>query len=68
MPPSTPHVRLNWKRSKARRQPNEEEVLIIPIVFHVIHFNGPENISTAQVQDAVDVLEHQLSRTQRQHR
>ena len=33
-----------------------EDVLIIPIVFHIIHFNGPENISSAQVQDAVDVL------------
>ena len=33
-----------------------EDLLIIPIVFHVIHFNGPENISTAQVHDAVDVL------------
>jgi len=33
-----------------------EDLLIIPIVFHVIHFNGEENISTAQVHDAVDVL------------
>ena len=33
-----------------------DDVLIIPIVFHIIHFNGPENISTAQVHDAVDVL------------
>jgi PKD repeat protein len=33
-----------------------EDLLIIPVVFHVIHFNGPENISTAQVHDAVDVL------------
>lgn len=33
-----------------------EDLLVIPVVFHVIHFNGPENISTAQVHDAVDVL------------
>ena len=33
-----------------------EDLLVIPVVFHVIHFNGPENISTAQVHDAVEVL------------
>ena len=37
-----------------------EDVIIIPIVFHIIHFNGPENISTAQVHDAVDVLNTNL--------
>ena len=37
-----------------------EELLIIPVVFHVIHFNGPENISTAQVHDAVEVLNTNL--------
>lgn len=29
---------------------------MIPVVFHVIHDNGPENISDAQIQDAVRVL------------
>ena len=29
---------------------------IIPIVFHVVHQNGPENISDAQVFDAVRIL------------
>ena len=29
---------------------------VIPVVFHIIHNNGPENISDAQVQDAVRVL------------
>ena len=33
-----------------------EDLLIIPVVFHVIHNNGPENISDAQIYDAVDVL------------
>lgn len=28
----------------------------IPIVFHVLHLNGSENISDAQIQSAVDVL------------
>gem|GEM_PF-132320 len=29
---------------------------IIPIVFHIIHTYGPENISDAQVQDAVEKM------------
>jgi PKD repeat protein len=28
----------------------------IPVVFHILHLNGPENISDAQVQSAVAVL------------
>lgn len=31
-------------------------VYVIPVVFHVIHQNGPENISDAQVYDAVRIL------------
>ncbi len=31
-------------------------VYIIPIVFHVIHQNGAENISDAQIQDEVRIL------------
>lgn len=30
--------------------------VIIPVVFHIIHNNGPENISDEQVYDAVRVL------------
>lgn len=37
-----------------------EELLIIPIVFHIIHNNGPENISSDQVHDAVEVLNTNL--------
>lgn len=32
------------------------ETLIIPIVFHIIHDNGPENISDEQVHSAMEVL------------
>lgn len=31
-------------------------VYIIPVVFHVLHNGGSENISAAQIHDAVDVL------------
>ncbi|MCO5252828.1 MAG: M43 family zinc metalloprotease [Bacteroidetes bacterium] len=29
---------------------------IIPVVFHIIHTNGPENISNAQIYDAIRIL------------
>ncbi|MBL0046988.1 MAG: PKD domain-containing protein [Bacteroidetes bacterium] len=31
-------------------------IYIIPVVFHIIHENGPENVSDAQVKDAIRVL------------
>jgi hypothetical protein len=33
-----------------------ESVYIIPVVFHVIHAYGSENISDAQIQDQVNIL------------
>ncbi|MEO9533523.1 MAG: M43 family zinc metalloprotease [Crocinitomicaceae bacterium] len=33
-----------------------EDVLIIPVVFHIIHENGAENISDAQVYDQMNIL------------
>ncbi len=41
-----------------RTNPNgtSSVVYIIPIVFHIIHEYGPENISDAQVRDAVRIL------------
>ena len=35
---------------------------IIPVVFHIIHNNGPENISNDQVYDAVRVLNEDMRR------
>lgn len=34
----------------------------IPVVFHIIHNNGPENISDAQVEDAVRILNQDFNR------
>jgi PKD repeat protein len=33
-----------------------ESVYTIPVVFHIIHINGSENISDAQIQNQVDIL------------
>ncbi len=35
---------------------------VIPVVFHIIHNNGPENISDAQVRDAIRVLNLDFNR------
>ncbi|MGV3638053.1 MAG: M43 family zinc metalloprotease [Flavobacteriales bacterium] len=35
---------------------------VIPVVFHIIHNNGPENITDAQVHDAMRVLNEDFNR------
>lgn len=47
----------NYQSSALR----DDDVIIIPVVFHVIHDNGSENISEAQVQNAIDVLNADFS-------
>ena len=39
-----------------QRGGEDDELYIIPVVFHVIHDNGPENISNEQIFDAMEVL------------
>ncbi|MBP7409844.1 MAG: hypothetical protein KA941_13885 [Flavobacteriales bacterium] len=36
--------------------------LIIPVVFHIIHDNGDENISDAQVNDAIRILNEDFNK------
>ena len=38
-------------------------VRIIPVVFHIIHEGGSENISKAQVEDQIRILNEDFSRT-----
>jgi len=33
-----------------------DEIYVIPVVFHIIHNNGAENISGEQISDAIEVL------------
>jgi hypothetical protein len=40
----------------------ERSDYIIPVVFHIIHNNGPENISNAQVEDAIRVLNEDFNK------
>lgn len=41
--------------------PDERVAYTIPIVFHVVHLNGPENISNAQIYDCIDNLNKDYS-------
>ncbi len=44
---TTQYINMNYK---------EDNLIIIPVVFHVVHNYGSENISRAQVLDAIRIL------------
>lgn len=46
----------NAMQNQAKVQDVDTQVYIIPVVFHVLHENGPENISKAQIIDAINIL------------
>lgn len=46
----------------ANHNPAQRNSYVIPVVFHIIHDNGPENISDAQVQDAIRVLNEDFNK------
>jgi PKD repeat protein len=46
----------------AQYAPGERSTYIIPVVFHIIHNYGPENISDDQVVDAVRILNEDYNR------
>jgi PKD repeat protein len=43
-------------------RPTVNPPYVIPIVFHILHLNGPENISDTQVKDAVNILNRDYAR------
>src|SRR5690606_21107260 len=49
----------HWQGNPAR----DGDSYVIPVVFHIIHNNGPENISDDQVRDAVRVMNEDYSKT-----
>lgn len=49
----------DFTRNDAARGGGE---IVIPVVFHVIHMNGPENISDEQLRDAIRVLNNDFNR------
>ena len=58
-----PHTRANAEQSDLSleiwtqsRTASSGSTYVIPMVFHVIHANGPENISVEQIESAVETL------------
>lgn len=47
---------LVYSRHASQRSVDSTTIYVIPIVFHVIHNYGPENISDEQIYDAVRIL------------
>jgi PKD repeat protein len=47
----------NWAKSPQKRA----ALFTIPVVFHVIHTNGPENISRDQILDQLRILNNDFS-------
>lgn len=45
-----------FTRNFSESRNNNQEIYIVPVVFHVIHNNGPENISDEQILDALNIL------------
>jgi len=43
--------------------PADSTLFIVPIVFHILHENGPENISDAQIMDEMKVLNEDWGHT-----
>jgi PKD repeat protein len=50
----------NWINNNAQRTTGA--VLTVPVVFHIFHDNGPENISKAQILDQLRVLNEDFRR------
>lgn len=46
----------NWQAHQRSNQITSRQVYTIPVVVHLIHNNGPENLSDPQVQQAIDAL------------
>jgi PKD repeat protein len=47
---------LKQQEAQLKASVSKGTVYVIPVVFHVLHNGGAENISVAQIQDAVDIL------------
>ena len=48
----------HWIRNNSPNSPESSgsSIITIPVVVHVVYYNSNENISTAQVQSQIDIL------------
>jgi len=50
------------KQASSQNKNNSQALYTIPVVFHVLHLGGAENISDAQIFDALDVLNRDFNK------
>jgi hypothetical protein len=56
---NNPHLIKDFEFKDNTDSPHKTAVTscyTIPVVFHILHLNGPENINDAQILDAIDIL------------
>lgn len=51
------------RNGQVTKSGDDSTVYIIPVVFHIMHQNGPENISDEQVRDQIEILNRDYSAT-----
>jgi len=56
------HFTRQWLQEHNARRDADTIILTIPVVFHILHQNGPENIPNEQVLDAMVVLNRDYRR------
>ena len=47
---------MNQEALAAESQRGSRAIKVIPVVFHILHLNGPENISDAQIMDQMRIM------------
>ena len=52
---------IEYQNYLASYDPNDRATYTIPVVVHVVHLNGPENISDEQIYDALRTLNEDFS-------
>ena len=51
----------SWIQTQIAFNSMNSTIITIPVVVHVVYYNSTENISTAQVQSQIDILNEDFS-------
>ena len=52
----------HWIKYNSESFKSNNNIITIPVVVHVVYYNSTENISTAQVQSQIDILNEDFRR------
>jgi len=53
---------IELQNSLGQKSGEDTTLYIIPVVFHVLHMNGPENISDEQIIDGINILNRDMKK------